>query len=142
MIDAISNSFQKFMAIKYFTLVTLLLTACLITSCTDNDPVTEPDTYVYLVQLNDEPDLQSLTIVDSMNGRGSMIVPDIQAHLSSDHVLVIDRVDENRANIASSQPGAPNISNVVGAGFFTLDSVYLELTIDGFTNRDILSGSR
>jgi len=128
----------------YFSLFTILFVACLVTSCSDDDPEVfiQPETLVYLVTLNEEPELQSLTIVDSLNGTGSMIVPDIPAHLSNSFELVIDRVDESRANISASQPDAPGVAIVKGAGFFTSDSVYVELTIDGFNNRDILSGSR
>lgn len=72
-----------------------------------------------------------------------MITPDIPAHLSNSFDLIIDRVDENRANISAFQPDTPaGVNNVTGAGFFTADSVYIELTIDGFNNRDILSGNR
>ena len=127
----------------YLSLFAMLFAICLMTSCSDDpDEIIEPDTLVYLVTLNNDPDLKSLTIVDSLNGAGSMVVPDIPAHISNRFELVIDRVDENRANISASQPDAIGITNVRGAGFFAIDSVYIELTIDGFTNRDILSGSR
>ncbi len=135
---------KRILTSKYFTLLAIVLICCLTISCTDDDPevIVEPDTYIYLVTLNEDPELQSLTIIDSLNGTGSMVVPDIPAHLSSRFELVIDRVDDSRANISASQPNSPGISDVTGAGFFTADSVYVELIINGFTNRDILSGNR
>lgn len=124
----------------------MLGVAFFLTSCSDDalqvpDVIVEPESFVFLVTLNDEPDLKSLTIVDSLNGAGRMLVPDIPAHVSNSFELIIDRVDEDRANISASQPDTPGFT-VVGAGFFTTDSVYIELTIDGFGNRDILSGTR
>jgi len=127
---------------RFPSLFFMLFAACLLTSCTEEEPEVNPDTFIYLVTLNEEPDLQSLTIVDSLNGLGSMVVLDIQAHISNSFDLIIDRVDEDRANISASQPQNATGIDVTGAGFFTSDSVYLELTIDGFSNRDILSGSR
>src|SRR6056297_799400 len=126
--------------------VSLLWVSCLLVSCSDDailipEPIEEPKTYVYLVMLNDEPDLKSLTIVDSLNGAGSMVVPDILVHHSNSFEIIIDQVSADKANISASQPDI-NFLNVVGAGFFTPDSVYVELTIDGATNRDILTGRR
>lgn len=130
--------------ISCLTLFAILIAASLVTGCSDDDQEmgTEPQTYVYLVNLNEEPDLKSLTIVDSLNGRGSMMVPDIPAHVSNSFTLIIDRVDENRANISASQPNTFSPYTVVGSGFFTADSMYVELTIEGFTNRDIIAGTR
>jgi len=129
---------------KTVSLLAILLAACLVTSCTEDDPdmTTTPETFVYLINLNDEPDLQPLTIVDSLNGAGSMVIPDIPAHPSNTFDLIIDRVDDNRANISASQPETPSGIEVVGSGFFSTDSVYIEMTIEGFINRDILSGKR
>ena len=126
------------------SLFAIVLAAGLMTGCSDDDAEmgTDPQTFVYLVNLNEEPDLKSLTIVDSLNGAGSMVVPDIQAHASNNFTLIIDRVDETRANISASQPNIFSPSTVVGSGFFTADSVYVELTIEGSTNRDIIAGTR
>lgn len=126
------------------SLFVILVNICFFTSCTVNDPemAVEPNTLVYLVTINNGPNLHSLTIVDSLDGTGSMEVPNIAAHPSSSFDLVIDRIDQNRANISASQTNLIEIINVTGAGFFTNDSVYVEFNIDGFNNRDILSGSR
>jgi hypothetical protein len=132
----------QLMKFKSLSLLAILFAACLISSCTVEPESSEPETFIYLVTLNNEPDLKSLTIVDSLNGAGRMVVPDIAAHSSSTFRLIIDRVDENRANISASQPQVTVGLNVSGAGFFTPDSVHVELTIEGFNNLDILSGSR
>jgi len=146
MSHAFAFQIRQFRYIRSLLWVSLLGVSCLFVSCSDDailipEPIEEPETYVYLVMLNDEPDLKFLTIVDSLNGSGSMVVPDITAHLSNNFEIIIDRVGADKANIAASQPDI-NFLNVVGAGFFTPDSVYVELTIDGFLNRDILTGSR
>ena len=96
MINLLSIELPKLKVSKYLTLFAILFAACLVTSCSDDDPEeeTEPATFVYLVTLNEDPDLKSLTIVDSLNGAGSLVVPDIPAHVSSNFDLIIDRVNE------------------------------------------------
>lgn len=140
-------SLRPFLSLGVLT----LLTISLLSSCESEFEPLEPieeileptsETYIYLVKHNDGEELKSLTITEFSDGTGTMIIPEIVGSQSTNAVLVIDRIDETRANIQATFEDSILPITSKGAGFFTPDSAYVEFIIEGFSNRDIFAGTR
>ncbi len=130
---------NKFQFLRFFSFLLLVtFTAC----GTDPEEITE-ETFVYLVTQEGGTLVESLTITERSDGTGTMTAPEFVGSSAEGYELVIDRVDDSRANLTATPiEGTPTPVEVMGAGFFTLDSVFVQFTLVGFDNNVIFSGTR
>jgi hypothetical protein len=132
-----TESFSSFYKLQ--VLSALLICICFISCSTEEVPDTE--TFVYSVNHNGGTEQLGLTVTDFGDGSGFMETPPFVTDLGARYDLVIDRVSSERANFVTEDID-DSMVNLSGVGFFTLDSVYVEFTVEGFTNVDIFSGVR
>jgi len=133
-----TTSINRYPILGFFSLLALFI----LIGCETAEEVTE-ETFVYLVTQDGEVAVESLIITERSDGTGTMTAPEFVGSSDDGYDLIIDRVDDSRANLtATPTEGSTVTVEVMGAGFFTPDSVFVQFTLLGFDNNIIFSGTR
>lgn len=109
-------------------ILAILILSIMATSCTNEDDTPEEKTYIYLVKHNGEPEIKSLTILDRGDGTGSITTPQfLGSGFTTTYDMTIDYVNNEKSNISIDDPDATLSTPIIGAGFYTLDSISVDI---------------